>query len=105
MMFFIIIINIFYNIPVEFFLCADQGLDPSFESKSKQRIFLYHVFIKIPDFLRLCSKEIIVFKQFPELDQKIGMDCDSSLLLSSDPLYNFLKSEKSYHLNINSHLM
>lgn len=74
MMFSIIIINIFYNITVEFFLCADQGLDPSFKSKSKQRIFLYHVFIKIPDFLRLCSKEIIVFKQFPELDQEIGMD-------------------------------
>ena len=71
MMFFIIIINIFYNIPVEFFLCADQGLDPSFESKSKQRIFLYHVFIKIPDFLRLCSKEIIVFKKLPDLEQKV----------------------------------
>ena len=71
MMLFVIIINIFYNISVKFFLRTDQRLDPSLKSKGKKRILLYHVFIKFPDLLRLGSKEIIMLQQFPDLDQEI----------------------------------
>ena len=33
-----------------------------------------HIFIKFSDLLRLCGKEIVMFQQFLDLDQKIAMD-------------------------------
>ena len=70
MMLFVIIINIFYNIPVKFFLRTDQRLDPSLKSKGKKRILLYHVFIKFPN---LCDWAVgnHMLQQFPDLDQEI----------------------------------
>ena len=58
-MFGIIFINIFHHITVEFFLRPNQRFDSSLKSKSKIWIFLCHIFIKFPDLLGLCRKEIL----------------------------------------------
>ena len=72
-MFHMIIINIFYNISVEFLLRTDQRLDPALERKRQKRILPRHILIKFSDLLRLRSKEIIMLQKLRDLQQKITM--------------------------------
>ena len=49
--FLIIIIYIFKNVPVEFFLRPDQRFDPALEGKGQLRILIRHIFIELADSL------------------------------------------------------
>ena len=72
--FLIIIVNIFYDIAVEFFLRPDQGFDPSPKREGKERILPGHIFIKLPDLLGLGRQEIIMSQKLPDLQEKITVD-------------------------------
>lgn len=50
-MFLIIIINVFYNVAVEFFFCTYQRFDSSTKCKGEKWKFFCHVLVKFPDFL------------------------------------------------------
>jgi len=69
----IILVYVFKDITVEFFLGADKGLYTSLESERKEGIFPCHVFVKLLYPLGLRGQEVVVFKQFNNLYQEIGM--------------------------------
>ena len=71
--FLVIVVDIFKNIPIEFFFGADQRLDASLEGKCQEGILARHELVKFLDSLRLRSQEVVVLEKLDYLDQIIGM--------------------------------
>ena len=58
-----------------------KGLDPSFERECKERVFLRHVLIELPDTLRLGCKQVIMLQKLHLLQEYIAVDKVHSVLL------------------------
>ena len=71
--FFVVAVNVFKDVTIEFFFGANQRLNATLESKSQERVFPRHELVEFLDPLRLRSQKVIVLQQFNNLNQKIRM--------------------------------
>ena len=71
--FLVIVVDVFKDVPVEFFFSADQRLDASLEGESQEGILARHEFVEFLDSLRLRSQEVVVLEKLDYLNQVIGM--------------------------------